>query len=1066
MLRKYGLLLLLFFPLFSHAQLKPVSGTVRDDSGAPMEGVSVSVKGQTRGARTDASGRFTLDASRGEVLVFSSASFKALEIPVGDKSDYNIVLKRDAGSLSDVVVIGYGSIKRKDFTGALGTVDVKDLQKAPVRSFDEALAGRVAGVQVASVDGQPGSAINILIRGANSITQENAPLYVIDGFPMAASNFNTNQLDPNDIESMDVLKDAAATAIYGARGSNGVILITTKKGRNAPASISFNTWYGVQKNLKKMKMLDTEDWAKLQIDNTTATPPVTDYNDYINPVTGQTFAYFTDSTQPLSMQDLLFRTAPMENYSLNINGGNAQTKYSLSGNYLNQDGTIINSGYKRYLGTITLDQVINASFKVGVDATYTYTQQYGISPSSVANGANSGSLMYSILGYRPFTGKGDSSYDAVVNNPVDPNLTNSNNYIFNPEINQENLVRQNGAGNLLANGYAEYAITPKLKLRSTVGITYTTGRNISYNDSLTLYGSALTAVGAAGANGSITNSSSSIWSNENTLTYTTSFHEKHHVNLLGGVSEQEYKMSAYTLGNSALSNSGLGISGIAQSNTAGLVSAGESSDSWTMSSLFARGMYDYASKYYFSATVRRDGSSKFAAGNQWGTFPAFGAKWMISQEPFWHSLQRAIPDAGIRLSYGTAGNNRINSFSYLSQVKSAISGYGYTFNVGNPQSNQATGAYVSVLGNPDLKWETTKTTNLGLDLGFLKSRINLTVDAYKKNTYNLLYNAPIPTSTGFASVYKNIGNIQNKGLEITLNTINVQSGDFAWRSSFNISFNANKVLALTNGLEAAGVNIGWNNSYGSLPAYLLKVGQPLGMMYGLVWQGNYQYSDFTKNTAGQYMLKDNVPTNQSARGTSATGAPQPGDIKFKDINGDGVINANDNTVIGRGFPIHTGGFGNDFSYKGFDLNVFLQWSYGNQIQNANRMTFEENSSGINQFASVLDRWTPTNQNNVLFRAGTGVPQGPTFYSSRTVENGSYLRLKTLQLGYSLPRALLSRAGIKQVRVYVSGQNLLTWTKYTGYDPEVSTFYTTLSPGFDYGAYPRARTLTVGANLSF
>ncbi|MFT4094557.1 MAG: SusC/RagA family TonB-linked outer membrane protein [Niabella sp.] len=517
--------------------------------------------------------------------------------------------------------------------------------------------------------------------------------------------------------------------------------------------------------------------------------------------------------------------------------------------------------------------------------------------------------------------------------------------------------------------------------------------------------------------------------------------------------------------------------GIEQSDIAGGVAVNQSSDNYTMASFYGRASYDYLSKYYLSASIRYDGSSKFTEGNYWASFPAVSAKWRISQESFWKNIEHTIPEAAIRLSYGTAGNNRITSFLGATQIKTAIGSgdgtnvvsgnQGYTFLVGDgSQDTQAAGAYVSVLGNPYLKWETSKTLNAGLDLSFIDNRVSLTVEAYNKKTYNLLYKAPIPTSTGYDVLFQNIGSIQNKGLEVTLNTVNIERKSFEWKSSFNIAFNSTKVLSLVNGLTQEGVAINWSTSYANLPAYILKVGQPLGTLYGLKWVGNYQYSDFTQNAAGQYMLNDNVPTNQTSRSTSSTAAPQPGDIKFEDINGDGVITSDDYVPIGRGFPIHTGGFSNDFSYKNFDLNVFFQWSYGNQILNANRMIFEQNTSGRNQFASVLNRWTPDNQNNVMFRAGTGSPNGGTYYSSRVVEDGSYLRLKTVQLGYSLPNALMKKWQIKQIRFYLSCQNLVTWTRYTGFDPEVSTYYSTLTPGFDWGAYPRARTLTVGANISF
>lgn len=1065
----FGICFVLTIPQIVSAQkmAQSISGTVTDESGNPIRGVTIIVEGTKIGTLSDSTGKFILKrVPEKGVISFSMIGYVAQRRMITPQIRvYNISLVSSSSNLNDVVIIGYGSVKKKDMTGAVGSVDVADLQKAPVRSFDEALAGRVAGVQVSSEDGQPGSPINIIVRGASSITQETAPLYVIDGFPMAGSDFNANQLDPNEIESIDVLKDAAATAIYGARGSNGVIVITTKRGMMGAPVISFNLWHGIQHNIKKMNMLNTEQWAQLQADNQVANPPNVPY-DSVSDIYNYDYDYYIDSTRPVDWQNLLFRTAMTDNYSLNIRGGNSQTKYSVSGNYLNQNGTIINSGYKRYQGRITLDQQVSKKLKVGADVTYTNTLQSGISPSAVASSSASGSLMYNILGYRPFSGLSDSAYDAVLSDPIDDDITSSNNYTFNPYINQKHLVRTTEHNILNANGYAEYAITPKLKFRSTIAINRNATQSIAFNDTLTQLGSQLTPVGSAGANGSVGNEVATVWSNENYLTYDNRF-GKHSLNVVAGVSEQKYKMSSYTMSNKALSNPGLGIAGIAQSDSSDLATISESSDNWSTSSFYGRASYDYASKYYFSASVRADGSSKFTADNRWAWFPAFSAKWRISQEPFWKKITAIVPEAALRLSYGTAGNNRITSFLTATSIKTAIGTQGYTFLVGDGSENtQATGAYVSVLGNPDLKWETSKTLNLGLDMSFLNDLINLTVDAYRKKTYNLLYNAPIPTSTGYSTMMQNIGSIQNQGLEITLNTTNVQTKTFTWRSSFNISFNNNKVLSLVDGMNEVGAAVNWSSTISSVPAYILKVGQPLGTLYGLKWVGNYQYSDFTKNAAGQYMLKDNVPSNQTSRNTSAAAAPQPGDIKFADINGDGVITSDDYVPIGRGFPIHTGGFGNDFSYKNFDLNIFFQWSYGNQIQNANRMIFEANTSGNNQFASVLNRWTPQNQNNIMFRAGTGSPGGGTYYSSRTVEDGSYLRLKTVQLGYNLPNALMKKWKIKQIRLYISGQNLITWTKYTGFDPEVGTFYSTITPGFDWGAYPRARTVTIGANLSF
>ena len=1069
LLKSLFCLFLLFLPAFLSAQTGTISGVVKDDSGKPVQGATVAVRNKGGGTQTDASGRFILAAPAGSILVVTYIGYEDARITVSEKNAYQVTLKQRPGSLNDVVVIGYGSQKRKDLTGAVGTVNVQDLQKAPVMSFDQALAGRVAGVQVSSDDGQPGSGVNIIIRGANSITQDNSPLYVIDGFPREGGDVNNNAIDPNDIESMTVLKDAAATAIYGARGANGVIVITTKRGHAGDPIISLNVNHGSQSILKKMNMLGPVDWAKLIVDNSLPTPPPADYSTY--EVNDHIFSYYQDSVQPLNLQNLLFKPAQFQNYSLSVSGGNSQTQFALSGNYADQDGIMINTNYKRYDGRMVVDQKIGNKLRVGANATYSYTRASGLSPSAVANGTPSGSTMYSILAYPPFTPKGQSGYESVISDPIVAGVTNSNDYLFNPILNQQNLVRLNKSGELFANGYAEYSILPELKLRVTGGIDYITTQAVNFNDTLTLYGSPETAVGANGANGSVVNTTTTQWSNENTLTYDKTFRNVHHFTGLVGFSEQAYNTASYTMGNTGLTYSNLGIAGIAQSNITTGVSLGESSGLWTAASYFGRVNYDYKSKYYLSASLRSDGSSKFAAQNHWSYFPAVSGKWRFSEEDFFKGLRHVISDGGIRMSYGTSGNNRIPIFSYLSQIATGYTGVpnnsqfgpyspAYTF------SNVVSAAAVaSVLGNADLKWETTKTYDIGLDMGFLDNRISLSSDVYRKNTYNLLYNSPEPASTGFKTAYRNIGSIRNEGLEITINTINVRNKQFTWSTNFNIGFNANKVLSLTQGLESAPVTVPWNNAI-TTPAYLLKVGKPLGTMYGLDWVGNYQYSDFIKNSSGQYILKDNVPTNQSSRTTAAGSAPQPGDIKFRDINGDGVINANDEVPIGRGYPINTGGLSNDFMYKGFDLDVLLQWSYGNDIQNANRMIFEDNSSGINQFASVKNRWTPTNQNNVMFRAGTGAPQGPSYYSSRTVENGSYLRLKTVSLGYNISKHLLDRYKIKGIRIYVAGQNLLTWTKYTGYDPEVNTFYGNLSPGFDYGSYPRARTVTVGANLNF
>jgi TonB-linked SusC/RagA family outer membrane protein len=487
-----------------------------------------------------------------------------------------------------------------------------------------------------------------------------------------------------------------------------------------------------------------------------------------------------------------------------------------------------------------------------------------------------------------------------------------------------------------------------------------------------------------------------------------------------------------------------------------------------MASVLGRVNYDYSNLYYFTFSHRLDASSKFSKENRWAGFSSGSVKWRATNEKWLKDKIDWLSDLSVRFSLGQTGNNRIDGYSTFSTITTGLTQAPFVNGNSIPIS-----AIPSSIGNTNLKWETTTQSNLGVDLSFLKGRISFTADIYQKNTTDLLLNAQLPPFIGYGYAYKNIGSLRNQGLELTINTDNIRTKKFSWTSSFNISFNQSKVLALSENQETLLSVTRWDAQYFSSPSYASKIGQPLGQMYGLVWDGNYGYDDFYQSTAlnpaaanvgrgSHWVLKDNVPTNGTARG-----AIQPGDIKFKDLNGDGIINQDDNTIIGRGTPIHTGGFGNNFTYNGFDLSLFFQWSYGNDIQNVNRMVFEgnvNNSSNFNQFSSYLDRWSSENTNSKNFRVGGQGPSG--YYSSRTIEDGSYIRFKTLSFGYNISEQLLKKVKIKSVRVYVSGQNLFTWTKYAGMDPEVSTYNSVLTPGLDWSGYPKALSITGGVNLKF
>lgn len=1038
-------LLLLIVHSQTFAQTRKVTGVVKDSKGQTLVGVTVRVKNQTTAASTDVNGKYIISVPGNQaLLVFSFIGYTAQEQQVGAKSEINITLADQTSGLNEVVVIGYGTAKKKDLTGSVGQVAMADINKAPVRSIDEALAGRVAGVQVNSSDGQPGSAVNIVIRGANSITQDNSPLYVVDGFPI--EGFNLNTFNPQDIESLEVLKDASSTAIYGARGANGVVIITTKKGVAGLPKINMSTTQSFNSNIKTLKLMDSYDFLSYNLERDATA------GSALNPT--PTYIYLTQPNKTLAdyqnapttdWQSPFFKNGVLSNYSVALRGGNSQTLYSVSGSIDNQTGTIIATGYKRLQGRVTLDQTVNSKLKVGINANYAHLMQYGNSASTSTNSATT-NILYSVWGSNPLSTLTDE--DAL-----DPTTNSSNDYKFNPLKNQLNMVRNVYTDNLNVNTYLNYNITPNLVLRVTGVINNSVTENENFNNSNTYLGSPLTNPGLTnGVNGSVMTTKMNNWANENTLTYNDTFNKVHSLNVVVGFTEQGNTSSIRGFGANFLPNESLGINGLDE-GTLSPAATRASASLWNAASLLSRISYNYKSKYYITGTYRADGSSKFSSNNHWSYFPSVALAWRFTEEDFWKA-KGILNDGKLRLSYGKTGNNRVGDFSYLSRF-AVQPGSSYVFN------NAYTSSIVPLtLANPDLKWETTAQYNAGVDLAFLNSRINLTVDLYRKTTTNLLLNATLPTSSGYNTAIENIGSVQNQGLEITINTVNINHKNFKWNSSFNISFNQSKVLALANNQETLNTGIAWDNNWANIPAYVSKVGQPLGLMYGYVWEGNYQYSDFNRTSTGTYVLKDNVPTNGNTR-TSI----QPGDIKYKDLNGDGVVNAADYTVIGHSLPVHIGGFGNNFTYKDFDLNVFLQWSYGNQLQNASRMVFEGNAlnkSFLEQFDSYTDHWTPTNTTSANYRVNGFFGGG---YSSRTIEDGSYLRLKTVSLGYNVPKKWLNKINVSALRVYVSGQNLYTWTKYSGLDPEVSTYNSVLTGGFDYSAYPRTRTFAFGVNLT-
>lgn len=1035
------LLASLIFPYLGFSQDNPqVKGKVTDDKGAPLIGVTVSIKGKTTKTSTNSSGNFTItNVSDKDTLVFSMLGYVPKSQPALLGRSMNVILLINAQTLDDVVVIGYGTTTRRDLTGAVGSANIEDMKKAPVGNFEEALAGRIAGVQVSSNDGQPGADLNIVIRGNNSVTQDNSPLYVVDGFPLETSVGNA--INPEEIESLEVLKDASATAIYGARGANGVILISTKKGKAGAPVVTYNGWGGVHQVIKRQEVLSPYEFVKYQLEQ--------NYNVYsgVYLKDGQTLEDYRNIAG-INWQDKVFRTATIHNHNLALRGGNDQTRYSLSGSLLNQEGIVINSGFDKYQGRIVIDQTISKKLKAGVNVNYTFYKRYGTVVSE-AQVSPTASLMYGVWGYRPVTG--DPEADAsLLDELYDPNIDPSTggDLRINPYLATQNEYNPLFSSNLLANAYLEYKLSKNLTFRTTAGYTRTNQRREVFFNSKSRGGHPYTN---NKVNGSITNNEITNLLNENTLSYSKTFKDVHSLKAVAGFTMQDIR--AFSNGFSAIRvpNESLGIKGLdeGQITTAPITDASNG-----LLSYLGRIDYGYQSKYLLTVSFRADGSSKFPASNRWAYFPSGSFAWRIKEESFMKQLD-FINDAKLRMGIGSTGNNRVSDYASLTSLQiTPASGY-------NSGNSPGQGIVPTNLGNPSLKWETTVQTNVGLDLSLLKNRISLTTDYYHKETRDLLLNATLAPSMGFLTAFKNVGRVSNSGIEFTLETRNIQTNNFSWNSSFNIAFNSNKVLALNEGEPSLATRVTWGNFNNAYP-YIAIPGQPIALFYGYLFDGIYQYADFDQSPDGSYVLKSQTPNNGNPRANI-----RPGDIRFKDINGDGQVNSYDLTIIGNPNPTHIGGFNNNFIYKNFDLNIFFQWSYGGDILNANRIEFEGGDpvtrGYLNMFASFAERWTPENPSNTLYRVGG---QGPAVYSSRTIEDGSYLRLKTVSVGYTFSAAQLKKLKMKSIRLYAAAQNLVTWTKYSGLDPEVSTQPGALTPSFDWSAYPRPRAITIGVDLNF
>jgi TonB-dependent starch-binding outer membrane protein SusC len=990
-----------------------IKGTVTDESGEKLPGVSITVKGSTRGVTTNTSGEYSIAVSDDKaILVFSFVGYQAQEVIIGNRTNLNIALKVDNKALDEVVVVGYGTVKKSDLTGSVAKVGEANIKATPIVSLDRAMQGRAAGVLVTQNSARPGGSSTIRIRGTGSVNAGNEPLYVIDGFPTG----NLNSINPTDIESIEILKDASATAIYGSRGSNGVVMVTTKRGKTGQSSIDYESYYGVQSVRKTIPLLNAQQYA-----------------DFINEarVNGGGKAYFDGSSvsQPLpsslgdgtNWQNEVFQNASIQNHQLSISGGETKTRYSISGSYYDQKGIILNSYFKRYTLKANLDREVTNHLKVGVSIQGAFTKSNS-SRTETDGGGNSG-VTNAALNFAP----------------TFPILNNAGTYYRDLSTLNGNLV-DNPVGlanevtdefmntRLLSNLFADFKIIEGLNFRTSWGADL-------YNTKSNFYATRLIGLGA-GTNGNAAISTGQFlnWLNENTLTYSKTIRDKHSIAALAGYTTQGYHNE--TLGASAINFNDDFASFNNLSAGATLQTPSSGANDWALISYLARINYGFSNRYLLTLTARKDGSSRFGPNNKFGFFPSGAVAWRLINEKFMER-QKLFTDLKLRASYGLTGNQEIGDYRYLSSISVAS----YPF--GGANAALKIGGVPNGISNLDLSWEKNAQFDAGIDVGLLNNRIQITTDYYIKTTSDLLFNVNVPQTTGFSTSLRNIGQVENKGLEIGINTVNIDKGDFQWNSEFNIAFNKNKILALDGRPEfTAGEGSGHLQVSNTI---LMKVGEPLGNFYGRKVGGVFQ--------------------NQSEIDASTQKTAKPGDFRYVDLNADGIINDLDRTVIGNGNPKFFGGLNNTFTFKGVELNLFFQGSFGGDILNFGRFDLYNLNGNNNQSADVLNRWTPSNPSNEIPRAtSTG---GQRILSSFHIEDGSYLRLKNVSLGHNLPNSLLKKLSIRSAKVYVSAQNWLTFTNYKGYDPEVSRFGTSsISQGMDYGGYPAAKTILVGLNIKF
>jgi len=1007
---KYGVLLLGFLLETAStikAQEYTLNGKVTDArTRSAVVGAIVSVKGARTSTSTDIKGEFLLKSEKKlpVTLDVKIVGYTSKEILVNQNNYLKIELSEELNKLGEIVIVGYGKQRRTDLTGSVSSISSEILEQ-PANSIDKLLQGASAGVQVTQISGQPGGGMSIRVRGGSSVQGGNEPLFVIDGFPIdntsnsagviSGSPINPlSEITPSDIESITILKDASATAIYGSRGANGVVLVTTKRGVTGKNNISYEGSFGLQQLRKKIDVLNAHDFALLRNEALYDKNPGSGEYQYL---TGDKIAQLGNGTD---WQNEAFRTAMIQNHQLTVTGGNERTRYVVSGGCFLQDGIIVNTDLKRINCRVNLFSKVSKRLDIGLNVTGSKNDA-NVSPVGVVS---------ALLTMPPTATVFEKDGSYTLRNPFE-------NIISNPIASLKEQINRTTNYRLLGTIYGEYSFQDNLKLRVSWGMDIKNNKENSYIPSTLYEGSLSNGIASVGTANAYS------WLNENTLTYTRLINKKHSINALLGFTQQEYNSESVTAGSSDFVSDNLTYNSL----SAGSVITTPTSDSseWALLSYLARINYSYDERYFFTTSLRADGSSKFGKDNKWGYFPSLGVSWRIDNERFFNK-EGWVSGLKLRASYGATGNQDIGVYQSLSTLSSVK----YVFN-----GTQVIGFSPNNIANDNLGWETTNQFDGGVDLNLWKNRLQLTADFYYKKTTNLLLNVEIPWTTGQSTSLQNYGSVENKGIELSIHSENISTNKFRWNTDFNISSNRNKVLRINEGTD-----------YYVSDNYIVQVGKPLGSFYGCVTDGVLQADEI--DTKGKFTGKT---------------TPKAGDRLYKDVDGSGSFsNGSDRAIIGNVQPDFIFGLINSFSYKNFDLSFFIQGSYGNKIINSNKQALELFTGQQNASSSARDRWTTTNTDTNVPRASSDPSD---IFCDRFVEDGSFVRLKSVNLGFNLPKQWTKKMNLSELKVYIAGQNLLTWTHYSGFDPEITTG-SNVSPGTDLGIYPVARTFNLGVKINF